>query len=139
MASLNRIILVGRLTADPESRSTADGAPIAKFRLAVNRPVGGQGAENGVDLIDVVAWSKLAEICAQYLKKDRLVLVEGRTQVRSYEDQAGQRKWVTEVVARNMTMLDKPGQEKGSAVPVNSSVETETIDDDPEMPNDLPF
>ena len=107
MANLNRIILIGRLTADPEGRTTTDGMAVTKFRLAVERPATGAQKEDNVDLIDIVTWQRLAEVCSQYLKKGRLVLVEGRIQNRSFEDQSGQRRWVTEVVARNMTMLDK--------------------------------
>ena len=115
MANLNRIILVGRLTADPEGRSTADGTAVTKFRLAVDRPVPGVKREDSTDFIDVVTWQRLAEVSAQYLKKGRLVLVEGRIQNRSFDDQAGQRRWVTEVVARSMTMLEgKPAEVSGT-------------------------
>jgi single-strand DNA-binding protein len=101
VANLNRIILVGRLTADPEGRATMDGIPMTKFRLAVARQFG------GTDFIDVIAWRRVAEVCSDYLKKGRLVLVEGRIQIRSFEDQTGQRRWATEVIARNVQMLDK--------------------------------
>lgn len=137
MANLNRIILVGRLTADPESRSTVEGLPVAKFRLAVSRPKFGQN-EAGEDLIDIVAWRGLAEVCAQYLKKGQLVLVDGRIQNRTYDDQAGQRHWVTEIVARTMTML-----EKSSVTSQPSSVATheaeEDVVDDSDLASDLPF
>lgn len=143
MANLNRIILVGRLAADPETRMTVEGLPMAKFRLAVNRPMA--GGENGVDFIDIVAWRRLAEICGQYLKKGRLALVEGRIQNRSFEDQTGQRRWVTEVVAKNMTMLDdqrSKGFEPSAAAaetrgPV-SEAEEEVVDDS-DLEGDLPF
>ena len=143
MANLNRIILVGRLAADPETRMTVEGLPMAKFRLAVNRPMA--GGENGVDFIDIVAWRRLAEICGQYLKKGRLALVEGRIQNRSFEDQTGQRRWVTEVVAKNMTMLDdqhSKGLEPSAAAaetrgPV-SEAEEEVVDDS-DLEGDLPF
>ena len=143
MANLNRIILIGRLTADPEGRTTTDGLAVTKFRLAVERPVAGAQKEDNVDLIDIVTWQRLAEVCSQYLKKGRLVLVEGRIQNRSFEDQSGQRRWVTEVVARNMTMLDK-GQgaadkgreeEKMMAPPAAG----EEVVDDAELESDLPF
>lgn len=145
MANLNRIILVGRLTADPESRSTVEGAPITKFRLAVDRPWVGKD-EEGADFIDVVAWRRLAEICGENLKKEQLVLVEGRIQNRSFEDQTGQRRWVTEVVARTMTMLEK-SRVTSHESPVDNRPETrdprlETNDevvDDAELESDLPF
>lgn len=142
MGNLNRIILVGRLTADPESRSTVDGLPITKFRLAVTRPMAG-GAE-GTDLIDIVAWRKLAEVCGQSLKKGQLVLIEGWIQNRSFEDQTGQRKWVTEVVARNMTMLEKGSAERApvsiEAEPAGKFLDTEMLGDPGVDPaDDLPF
>lgn len=134
MASLNRIVLVGRLTADPESRATVEGLPVTRFRLAVNRP-GLASGENGADFIDVVAWRRLAEVCGQYLKKEQLVLVEGRIQNRSFEDQTGQRRWVTEVVARNMTMLERSPNQS----PVASHQSEDEVVDDAELESDLPF
>ena len=101
MANLNRIILVGRLTADLESRSTMDGIPMAKFRLAVGRPQGGD------DFFDVIAWRREAESLDGKAQKGTMVLVEGRIQIRSFEDQSGQRRWVTEVVARKVQVLEK--------------------------------
>jgi single-strand DNA-binding protein len=137
LANLNRIILVGRLAADPESRSTMEGLPIAKFKLAVSRPMA-QGA-TGTDFIDVVAWRKLAEICGQYLKKGRLVLVEGRIQNRSFENQVGQRSWVTEVVASNMTMLDQPSAAPAPAAFASEAEAEEEAVDDTDLASDLPF
>ena len=145
MANLNRIIIVGRLTADPEARLTTDGLPLTKFRLAVSRPTGG---ENEVDFIDIVAWRRLAEVCGEYLKKGRLVLVEGRIQNRSFEDQSGQRKWVTEVVAKNMTMLDSSnvqGPMSGVASTLAEAHEAkpgpeeEDVVEDSDLEGDLPF
>ena len=147
MANLNRIILVGRLTADPEGRSTADGTAVTKFRLAVDRPLSGVKREDNTDFIDVVTWQRLAEVCAQYLKKGRLVLVEGRIQNRSFEDQTGQRRWVTEVVARSMTMLEGHELRVASHELANSGPETrdtrpatdEEFIDDSGLESDLPF
>lgn len=143
MANLNRIILVGRLTADPEGRSTADGTAVTKFRLAVDRPVSGVKREDNTDFIDVVTWQRLAEVCVQYLKKGRLVLVEGRIQNRSFEDQTGQRRWVTEVVARNMTMLDvqspKSKVDDSVAATLDVGHSDEEFIDDSGLESDLPF
>ncbi len=141
MANLNRIILVGRLTADPEGRTTTEGTAVTKFRLAVDRPVTGVKREDNTDFIDVVTWQRLAEVCAQYLKKGRLVLVEGRIQNRSFEDQSGQRRWVTEVIARNMTMLEK-GQDaagKGREEALVAPPADEEFVDDSGLEGDLPF
>jgi single-strand DNA-binding protein len=136
LANLNRIILIGRLTADPELRSTTEGLPLAKFRLAVDRPATSRG-ENGADLIDIVAWRDLAEACGQ-LKKGQLALVEGRIQNRTFEDQSGQRRWVTEVVAKNMTQLEKgPGSRAKEEAKV--AVAEEDMVDDSGLESDLPF
>lgn len=105
---LNKIILIGRLTRDPELRFTpANGVPVANFTLAVDRPFVNQKGEREADFIRIVAWRKLAEICANNLTKGRLVAVEGRLQIRSYEGQDGQRRYMTEVVANTVEFLDK--------------------------------
>lgn len=109
MANLNRIILVGRLTVDPEARTTLEGNPFTRFTLAVDRPPRADGSKE-TDFIPIVTWRNLAEVSGKYLKKGRLVLIDGWVQIRNFEDQTGQRKWVTEVVARNMKMLDKSGE-----------------------------
>ncbi len=130
MANLNRILLIGRLTADPEVRFTVDGTPMAKFSLAVDRV-----PQEGTDFINVVAWRRLAEICGQYLKKGRLVLIEGRIQVRAYEVEGSGRRWITEVVARKMQMLEKPaGTKPGYASPAGALTEEEEIPAEEDLP-----
>jgi single-strand DNA-binding protein len=106
---LNRIILIGRLTRDPELRFTpANGVPVAQFTIAVDRPFVNQKGEREADFIRIVTWRKLAETCANNLGKGRLVAVDGRLQIRSYEGQDGQRRYVTEVVADTVRFLDRP-------------------------------
>ena len=106
---LNRIILIGRLTRDPELRFTpANGVPVAQFDIAVNRPFVNQKGEREADFIRIVTWRKLAEVCANNLTKGRLVGVDGRLQIRSYEGQDGQRRYITEVVADSVQFLDRP-------------------------------
>lgn len=102
---LNRVILIGRLTRDPELRYTPNGAAVCKFTLAINRKFN----REETDFIDIVVWQKLAENCANYLGKGRLAAVEGRLQVRTYETQDGQKRKVTEVVAEDVRFLDKGG------------------------------
>jgi single-strand DNA-binding protein len=114
MANLNRIILIGNLTNDPEVRFTVEGVQIAKFQLEVDRFVQ-EGAPKQVDYIDIVAWRRLAEICGQYLKKGKPVLVEGRIQVRTYENENGARKWATEVVAKNIKLMGGAVKEQPSS------------------------
>lgn len=105
---LNRVILIGRLTRDPELRYTGGGTAVASFSLAVDRPFTNQQGERETDFIDIVCWRQLAEQVAQHLTKGRLVAVEGRLQIRSYETQDGQRRKVAEVVAQTVRFLDRP-------------------------------
>lgn len=114
MSSFNKVILIGRLTRDPELRYTPNGNPVVNFTLAVNRRRSSSGSDKETDFIDIVAWQKLAEVCANYLNKGKLVVVEGRLQIRSYETNEGQRRRVAEVVASDMRMLDRrPREEEG--------------------------
>lgn len=124
---LNRVILIGRLTADPVLRYTPKGVPVASFTLAVERPFKDQYGVREVDFIDIVAWRKLAETCANNLGKGRLVAVDGRLQIRTYEAQDGSKRKVAEIVAESVQFLDwaKDGQAP--------SAPTSSVDDD------LPF
>lgn len=107
---LNRVILIGRLTRDPELRYTPNGTAVANFTLAINRRYN----REETDFIDIVVWRGLAENCANYLGKGRLAAVEGRLQIRSYETQEGQKRRVTEVIADDVRFLDKGGTSSGS-------------------------
>lgn len=102
---LNRVILIGRLTRDPELKYTPNGTAVATFTLAINRRFN----KEETDFIDVVTWKGLAENCANYLGKGRLAAVEGRLQVRTYETKEGQKRKVAEVVADDVRFLDKGG------------------------------
>ncbi|CFW99827.1 Nucleic acid-binding, OB-fold [Syntrophomonas zehnderi OL-4] len=106
----NRVIIIGRLTRDPELRYTPNGTAVASFTLAVNRKYN----REETDFIDVVAWRQSAEFCANYGSKGRLTMVEGRLQIRTYETQEGQKRKVTEVVADELKFLDKAGTSSGS-------------------------
>ncbi len=105
MGNLNRAILTGRLTADPEVRYTTNELPIARFCLAIPRP--SKNGEGEVDFINCTAFSGLAKICGEYLKKGKLVAVEGRIQVRKYEDKTGNKRTYTDVIANNIQMLER--------------------------------
>ncbi len=107
---MNRIILIGRLTADPELRYTPSGTAVAQFTLAVDRNRANQNGERETDFINIVVWQKLGELCAQYLRKGRLAAVEGRLQIRSYENKEGQKVRVAEVVADNVRFLERAEQ-----------------------------
>lgn len=108
---LNRIVLIGRLTKDVDLRFTATGKPTANFTLAVDRPYRNQQGGKEADFIPVVVWNKLAEHCANYIGKGRLVAVDGRLQIRSYDGNDGQRKYITEVVAETVKFLDRAKEE----------------------------
>ncbi len=103
---LNIVVLIGRLTADPEFRYTQAGNAVATFNLAVDRPFQNAQGESETDFIPIVVWGKSAEACANHLAKGRLCAVAGRIQVRSWEDQQGQRRYRTEVVANNVRFLE---------------------------------
>jgi single-strand DNA-binding protein len=102
---LNRIILIGRLTRDPELKYTPNGTAVTTFTLAIDRKFN----KEETDFIDVVVWRQSAEFCANYGSKGRLTAVEGRLQVRTYETKEGQKRKVAEVVADDIKFLDKAG------------------------------
>lgn len=108
----NRVILIGRLTKPPELRYTQSGTAVATFTLAVDRQ-----KKDEADFIPIVAWQKTAEACANYLDKGSLVAVEGRIQIRRYEDKQGQKRTATEVIAEAVKFLSK----KETAVKETSS------------------
>lgn len=110
---LNRVILIGRLTKDPELRYTPNGTAVTTFTLAVNRARTSQTGEREADFINIVAWSKLADLCANYLKKGRQAAVEGRIQSRSYDNKEGKKVYVTEVVAENVQFLGSKDEGNG--------------------------
>lgn len=103
---LNRVILIGRLTRDPELRYTPAGVAVTQFTIAVDRPFSNQQNQREADFIPVVTWRQLAETCANYLRKGRLTAVEGRIQVRNYDNNEGKRVYVTEVIADNVRFLE---------------------------------
>lgn len=134
---MNRAILIGRLTKDPELRYTPSGVATTSFTLAVDRPFTNQNGDRETDFLTIVTWRKQAENCANYLSKGRLVAVEGRIQTRSYENSNGQRVYVTEVIADSVKFLESGSRSDNKqreedpfsvdGMPVNIS------------PDDLPF
>ena len=118
---LNRIALVGRLTFDPELHYVGEGIPLCTFSIAVKRPYSSPDGDRDVDFIKVIAWRKLAKNCADHLGKGRLVAVDGRLQIRDYENGDGEKRRVGEVVAQDVHFLDWPkdgdgGETKEEAV-----------------------
>lgn len=127
---LNRVILIGRLTKDPELKYTQNGKAVASFTLAVDRGFKNAQGEKEADFIPIIVWQKQAENCANYIGKGSLVAVDGRLQVRTYEAKDGSgRRWVTEVIAENVRFLDKRegGSQSGSSFIGN---EVDFTDDD---------
>lgn len=102
---MNKVVLIGRLTRDPELRYTGSNLPVATFSIAVNRNFSNQSGEREADFINIVVWRKQAENVKNYLTQGSQVAIEGRIQTRSYDDNNGQRRYVTEVVADNVEFL----------------------------------
>jgi single-strand DNA-binding protein len=116
---LNRIVLIGRLTRDPELRFTTSGKAVANFTLAVDRQRPNSQGEKEADFIRIIVWDKQAETCSNYLGKGRLVAVDGRLQVRTYQAQDGQNRTIAEVVAENVRFLDRAGAAAPGAYPAD--------------------
>jgi len=106
---LNKVLIIGRVGRDPEMRYTPSGRPVTTFSVGTSRTWNTADGEKHTETewFNVVAWSNLAEICRQYLAKDRLVYIEGRLQTRHWEDQDGNKHSATEIVANEMIMLDE--------------------------------
>lgn len=136
---LNHIVLIGRLTKDPELRYTTSGKAVATMRLAVDRGTTNPQGEKETDFIDVVVWERQAETCANFLQKGRLIAVQGRLQIRQYETQEGQRREKAEVVASQVRFLDKgPDQQAGGS---GQKREAPTMGSEPNFhdDDDVPF
>ena len=157
---MNKVILIGRLTRDPELRHTPQGTAVCQITVAVNRR-GAQPGQQDADFINVSVWGVQAENVARYMSKGRQVAVEGRIQTRNYDDKDGKKVYVTEVIATNVQFLDSKGSGSDSSVsntqPSNSfnfnqspiqDAPTTSVEDDPfaafgekinVSDNDLPF
>lgn len=122
---LNRIVIIGRLTRDPELKTTTNGTAVASFTLAVDRTYKNANNERETDFIPVVVWRQQAETCARYLSQGKMAAVEGRLQLRSYEDKEGHKRTAAEVVADNVRFLS-PKSEGSPAWSENSSAWSES-------------
>lgn len=129
MRSINKVILVGNLTRDPELKQTQSGQPVATFGIATNREwaTKDNDRKKSTEFHEIVAWARLAEICAEYLKKGKLIYIEGYLKTRSWSAENGEKRFRTEIVMQDMIMLDKRAgsseEEKGilEVVSENSS------------------
>ncbi len=161
---MNKALLIGRLTRDPELRSTSTGRNVCQFSIAVNRNFTNANGEREADFINCVVWDKQAENLVKYQKRGNQIAVDGRIQTRNYEDKDGKRVYVTEILANSISFLDSKGTNTGSndfnSLPEPpredsvssssnmSSMETVSVDKDPFeafgdsieiSDNDLPF
>jgi len=123
--NLNKVMLIGNVTRDPEVRKTPNGQTVASVGLATNRRWNNQQGERQeqVEYHNIVVWRKLAEIVGQYVKKGSKIYIEGRLQTRSWDDQSGVKKYKTEIVAENLIMLDRAGSTPDSSPAAPSSNE----------------
>lgn len=128
---LNSVIIMGRLTRDPEMRHTQNGTAVASLTLACDRDFKPKSGEKETDFIDVVVWGKTAEFAANYFTKGRMVIVEGRLQVRGWQDKDGNKRKSTEVVADRMYFGDSKQEGKKQTAP---SDDFEEIEDDGDIP-----
>lgn len=137
--SINQVILLGRLTRDPEQRTTASGKNVVSFSVAVDR----QSQDDQADFFNITAWDKLGDLVMQYLSKGRRVLIQGRLRQDSWEDKdTGKRQSRIEVTASDVTFLDGPsGDNSGSAAPKTTKKEevVTEIDDKPIDLSEIPF
>ena len=112
---MNKVLLIGRLTRDPELRYTGSNRAVTQITIAVNRNFTNQNGERAADFINVVVWDKAAENLKKYVGKGRMVAVEGRIQTRNYDNNEGKKVYVTEVVAQNVQFLDSRSASDNSA------------------------
>lgn len=132
---MNKVILIGNLTKDPELTTTNNGISVCKFSLAVSRRFVGASGEREADFLNIVVWRGQAENCHKYLKKGSKCGVVGSVQSRSYDAQDGTKKYITEIVAEEVEFLStKPGSDSASATKTEEVTELKPIDDD-----SLPF
>lgn len=120
---MNKIILIGRMTKNAEVRYTQSNKAVAQFSLAVNRP-----GKKETDFINIIAWDKLGEIVQKYTHKGSLIAVEGRLQTRTYEDNNGNKKYITEVVANNINLLEPKNKQKQTEERINNGLPEDNLD-----------
>ncbi len=144
--NLNKAIIIGNLTQDPETKNTPNGQTVSSFTVATNRVWNNPQGEKQeqAEFHNVVAWGRLAEIVSQYLAKGRLCMVEGRIQTRSWDDQSGNRHWKTEIIAENIQLGPRGGNggdnysQAQSNAQAAKPVKSEDSDEDIKI-EDIPF
>lgn len=139
---INKVILIGNLGADPEIRYTQSGTPVVNFRIATTERWKGQDGQQqeNTEWHQIVAWRRLAEICAEYLSKGSKVYIEGKLQTRKWQDQNGNDRYTTEIVARDMQMLSPRGSSSaGDSYGSNSDFQDFPPEPPPGTGDDVPF
>ena len=121
---MNKIILLGRLTRDPEVRITPSEKTVCTFTLAVNRPFTDVNGEKVADFINIVVWGKAAELCGNSLSKGQRLLIEGRLQIRNYTGRDGSKRYVTEVIANSVEFIEQRGHNAPPTQEPSSSMES---------------
>ena len=140
---LNKVVLMGRLTKDPELRRTGSGTAVTSFSLACDRDFKSQNGDKETDFIEVVAWKNTAEFVSKYFSKGRMALVEGRLQIRDWTDKAGNKRTTAEVVADNVYFADSKRSESNDNQKENFNALSGRVSDDfvpaSEEDGELPF
>jgi len=135
---LNRVILIGRLTKDPELRYTPNGVAVTNFTLAVERNFKNAQGEKETDFFSCSVFKQLAELCANYLAKGKLASVDGRIQIRTYNDKDGQKHWVTEIIGESVQFLSpKDGGNENTESPAKSG--KGSFGHEVNLDDDIPF
>lgn len=144
--NLNKVFLIGRLTQDPEARSTPSGQNVTTIRMATNRvwnDQGGGGRKESTEYHTVIAWGRLGDIASRYLRKGSTVMIEGRIQTRNWTDQSNTKKYFTEIIAENLQLGPKPAGSSGYSAepasptggpPAPKSVPASELAPEPEIP-----
>ena len=140
---LNKIIIMGRLTIDPELRRTGSGTAVTSFSLACDRDFKSQSGDKETDFIEVVAWKNTAEFASKYFRKGRMAVVEGRLQIRDWTDKAGNKRTTAEVVAENVYFADSKRSESNENQKENFNALSGRLSDDfvpiSEEDGEIPF
>lgn len=136
MASFNKVILIGNLVADPELKQTPNGIYVTSFRIAVGRRIIKQGENPQTDFIDIICWRKTAEFAAKYFNKGKSILVCGSLQTRTWTDNNGTKRYAVEVVADEVSFVERKSESNGNTYTDQSSVSSgyEDLDPDDELP-----
>ncbi len=135
---MNKVLLTGRLTRDPELRALASGKSVTTFNVATNEYAG--GGKEKAEFHTIVTWDKLAQVCGQYLGKGQQVAIEGRIQTRNWDDDAGKRHWKTEIVANHVEMLSGRKKKDYEAQAAADALENQagTLDEEPGPDDPIP-